>query len=209
MVKRRVQQEPAIAKYVTFPVPTLHEPINIEWDFDHLLLYIKVVEEFANWYQKYKVDQFENDKAMNLTMILARLEACFKAANVPSQIEGYATPFSSLTSKERACIELVTDEVAKGRRPIVFARSPAVLHRFAAEFDKAGITNFVFSGEENIKKRLVKLDNNIRNGDTQVMLATLGVTSDGLNLYQLNTFIFYNRSWCVFRRIMNTHSDRR
>jgi hypothetical protein len=72
-----------------------------------------------------------------------------------------------------------------------------VLHRLSSELDKAGITNLVFTGEETINKRTDKLNARIREGNDQVMLASLGVTQDGLNLPQLNSFIFYNRSYKV------------
>jgi hypothetical protein len=195
MIKRRVQQEPAVRRYVEFPVPELREPIEVDWYFEHLLLYVKTVEEFANWYKIYAKERNEEGKSLNLTMILARLEACFKAANVPSTVSGYGRGFQQLTSKERACLELIESEVKQGLRPIVFARNPLVLHRLSAELNTRDISNLVFSGEETITKRIEKLNARIREGNDQVMLASLGVTQDGLNLPQLNSFIFYNRSY--------------
>jgi len=195
MIKRRVQQEPAVSKYVQFPVPTLCDPIEVDWDLDHLALYVKTAEEFAHWYKSYAKQRGEEGKSLKLTMILARLEACFKAANVPSLVEGYGKGFKSLTKKEVACLDLIEREVKKGLRPIVFARNPVVLHRLSAELDKRGISNLVFTGEEAIAKRTQKLNERIRNGKDQVMLASLGVTQDGLNLPMLNSIIFYNRSY--------------
>lgn len=195
-LKRRVQQEPAVSKHIKFPVPVLHEPIEIEWDFNHLVQYVSVLEDFAQWFQAYQEKMKGEEKACSLVVVLARLEACFQACNVPQNINPeVARPFNALTSKERACIELVKDEVAKGRRPIVFAKNPVVLHRLGAELTTAGISNLVFTGEETIKQRTNRLNDQIRQGDTQVMLASLGVTQDGLNLHQLNTFVFYNRSY--------------
>jgi len=195
IIKRRVQQEPAVTRHVAFPVPTLHPPISVEWDFHHLRLYIQTVEEFADWYRNYVSEQQINQRGLNLTLILARLEACFKAANTPNKVSGYARPFDGLTSKERVNIDLIAAQVAAGRRPIVFARNPSVLHRLAKALTALGITNMVFTGEEHIDKRLARLNTGIREGDLQVLLASLGVTQDGLNLPQLNTFIFYNRSY--------------
>ena len=195
IIKRRVQQEPAVSRYVKFSVPTLCDPINVDWEIDHLLLYIKTAEEFAHWYKQYAKERGEGGKALNLTMILARLEACFKAANVPSAVTGYGKGFQSLTSKEVACINLIKHEIAKGLRPIVFAKNPVVLRRLSEELRKRNITNLVFTGEETIVKRTEKLNERIRNGNDQVMLASLGVTQDGLNLPMLNSVIFYNRSY--------------
>ena len=195
MIKRRVQQEPAVSKYVKFPVPELRQPIEIDWDMDHLLLYIKTVEEFATWYKRYAKERGEEGKGLNLTMILARLEACFKATNVPSAVSGYGIAFRGLTTKEIVCLDLIERQVKQGLRPIVFARNPVVLHRLSAELNKRNITNLVFTGEETIDKRIVKLNARIREGNDEVMLASLGVTQDGLNLPQLNSVIFYNRSY--------------
>ncbi len=195
LIKRRVQQEPAVTRHVTFPVPTLHEPISVEWDIDHLCLYVEAVEDFAEWYRDYAQSCGEEGKALNLTVILARLEACFKAANAPHTVSGFSSPYHPLTSKQRECLSLVEAEVAKGRRPIVFARSPSVLKRLATELERRGISNLVFTGQETIKKRVKRLNEDIREGNKQVMLASLGVTQDGLNLPELNTFIFYNRSF--------------
>ena len=162
---------------------------------DHLLLYIKTVEEFARLYKTYVKERGEEGKGLNLTMILARLEACFKATNVPSAVSGYGAAFRGLTTKEIVCLDLIESQVKQGLRPIVFARNPVVLHRLSLELNKRNITNLVFTGEETIDKRIVKLNARIREGNDQVMLASLGVTQDGLNLPQLNSFIFYNRSY--------------
>jgi SNF2 family DNA or RNA helicase len=70
-----------------------------------------------------------------------------------------------------------------------------VLRRLSEELRKRNITNLVFTGEETITKRTAKLNERIRNGSDQVMLASLGVTQDGLNLPMLNSVIFYNRSY--------------
>jgi len=206
IIKRRVQQEPAVKKHVTFPIPEMIPPMLLDWDYDHLTLYIKAVEDFANWYKNYVENQNENKRGLSLVIILARLEACFKACNVPSAVEGFASPYTKLTSKDRACIELVKSLIDRGRRPIVFARSPITLERLSIELTKAGISNLVFTGKETIKKRLARLNKEIRNGNCQVMLASMGSSQDGLNLHQMDTALFYNRSFvkrveeqCVYR----------
>lgn len=197
LIKRRVQQEPDVSRHVKFPVPELREPVKVDWDFDHLAMYVQTAEEFAQWYRRYANEQKLKGKALNLTIILARMAACFKAANVPSAVHGYGRGFHGLTTKEIAVLDLVKKEVKQGLRPIVFATNPAVLHRLSSELDNVGITNLVFTGEETINKRTDKLNARIRDGNDQVMLASLGVTQDGLNLPQLNSFIFYNRSYKV------------
>lgn len=195
LVKRRVQQEPAVAKHVRFPVPTLHEPREIEWDVEHLATYVQTAEEFADWYRCYRDEQDAQGKSLNLTIILQRLEACFKAVNAPHTLSGVVEPYCEITSKQRACVDLVVAEVKAGRRPIVFARNPSTLDRLHAMLKQHGVSALVFTGRESITKRTARLNAEIREGDTSVMLASLGVTQDGLNLPELNTFIFYNRSF--------------
>ena len=110
-------------------------------------------------------------------------------------MRGYANGFNSLTTKEVACAEAIERHVSAGRRPILFARSPDVLARIGAELERRGITYLLFTGRKTIKRRNAELNARIRNGSAQVMLASLGVTQDGLNLPELDTFMFYNRSW--------------
>jgi SNF2 family N-terminal domain. len=107
LIKRRVQQEPDVSRHVKFPVPELREPVKVDWDFDHLALYVQTAEEFAQWYRRYANEQKLNGKALNLTIILARMAACFKAANVPSAVQGYGRGFHELTTKEIAVLDLV------------------------------------------------------------------------------------------------------
>lgn len=194
-IKRRVQLEPAVAKHVEFPKPIINTPIQIDWEFEHLALYIETLDSFADWYKDHLELQHDNLKGINLTVVLAKLEAVFKAANCPSKVTGYADGFDHLTTKEIACVDMVRDQVSTGKRPIVFARNPSVLHRLSAELDRIGISNFVFTGEETIAKRIKKLDANIINGKKEVLLASIGTAQDGLNLPECNTAIYYNRSY--------------
>ncbi|RYZ90527.1 MAG: hypothetical protein EOP04_03645 [Proteobacteria bacterium] len=194
-VKRRVQQEPAVQKHVNFPVPNLHEPISLDWDFEHLQAYVQTAEEFSSWYRRYKEDQLSKKKTLNLALILARLEACFKAANTPSIIDGCAKPYLGLTSKERAILNDVLQDVRTGRRPIVFARNPLVISRLARELEQRGISYLAFTGQDSIAKRNRLIVEKVRSECVQVMLASTGVVHDGLNLPQFNVGRFYNRSY--------------
>ena len=195
LMKRRVQLEPDVAAWVQFPVPIINPPTIVEWDAKHLEVYIKAVKWFEVWYEDYLQSLEEDGKVSNLTVILQKLEACFKAANVPDTLSGFCSPYLDLTSKQKAVIDFVCDQVTKGNRPIVFARSPKALKRMAIEIEKRGVSTLLFTGEETIEKRNQKLDAQLREGDVQSVLASIGVTCDGLNLEMLNTFIFYNRDF--------------
>lgn len=195
MVKRRVQLEPDVAKHVKFPVPIIHEPIVVEWDKDHLLVYIKAVYDFKRWYTQYLELQNKDKKAVNLTVILQNLEACFKAANVPDKLSGFTEPYTEVTSKQRAVVEHVCQLVEDGHRPIVFARTTSVLKKMASMVRERGITALTFTGDKTIKRRTQELDDQVRNGDVECVFAGIGVSCDGLNLPQLDSLIFYNRDF--------------
>ena len=195
VVKRRVQQEPAVKKYVNFPVPTMNEADIIEWDEHHLGHYIKVVDWFATWYKRQLEIAHGTGKNVSLAVVLAKLDAAFKAIQRPEDMGSYPTNYYGRNAKDDWCVESIVREIEKGNRTIVYARNPMVLERLAIRLDALGISNLVFTGQENITTRNKKLDTQFRNGDAQVLLASIGAAQDGLNLYQANTVIFYNRSF--------------
>jgi hypothetical protein len=195
IIKRRVQQEPDVKRYVNFPIPTLHPAALIDWDYDHLTHYIGVVQWFGDWYKKELERAKGTGKKVNLAVVLAKLDAVFKAVNRPENMGKYPVSFHGNNTKDDWSVELIQQEVEKGNRTILYARNPLVLHRLAIRLNKLGISNLVFTGEEDITKRNKKLEAEFRNGDKQVLLASLGAAQDGLNLHQANTVIFFNRSF--------------
>lgn len=195
VVKRRVQQEPAVKKYVSFPIPTMHEPDIIDWEDGHLGHYIKVVDWFATWYKRQLEIAHGTGKNVSLAVVLAKLDAAFKAIQRPEDMGSYPKNYYGPNAKDDWCVESIQREVSKGNRTIVYARNPMVLDRLAKRLNDLGISNLVFTGQENITKRNKKLDREFRNGDAQVLLASIGAAQDGLNLYQANSVIFFNRSF--------------
>lgn len=195
-VKRRVQQEPAVRKYVKFPIPTLHEPDVVEWKGDgHLNHYIRVVDYFATWYSDQLKKANNTGKNVNLAIVLAKLDAAFKAIQRPEDMGSYPKNYYGANAKDDWCINSIQREVNQGNRTIVYARNPMVLERLSKQLDEINISNMVFTGQENITKRNKRLDSEFREGDKQVLLASIGAAQDGLNLYQANSVVFYNRSF--------------
>lgn len=194
-IKRRVQQEPDVMKYVNFPIPTMNDPIVVDWDYDHLTHYIGVVQWFTTWFANQRKLAGIKGKNVSLAAILAKLDAAFKAVQRPEDMGTYPHNYYGKNSKDDAAIELIESEVEKGNRPILYARNPMVLHRLSKKLNDMGISNLVFTGQENIKARTKKLDDEFRNGNKQVLLASIGAAQDGLNIYQANSVIFFNRDF--------------
>lgn len=192
-VKRRLTQEPEVARYVRTPVPSYRETV-IPWDHAHLAHYLAVCDEFTEWYRRARGDK--SSKQLNLVALLARIQAVQFAANFPQHAGKDSKPYMPVTSKQRYAVARLADLTAQGHKTILYADSPAVLDLLANLLRKEhGIDPVVFHGGIPIKKRTREMDRRFRFGDCPVMLATLGVTQAGLNIWQADRAVFYNRSW--------------
>lgn len=192
LVKRRVDQEPDVIKCFQIPVPTEKVTV-IPWDLDHLDYYLKIANEFRYWYVNCR--NGSGDKALNLVALLARIQAVIFACNCPQKnYQNFAT-FNKLTSKQIFAVERLKELTEKGHKTILYSSSPLNLRILKNQLDKIDIDALVFDGTTNIHNRNIELNNRFRNGDTPVLLASLGVTQTGLNLHQADRVIFYNRDW--------------
>lgn len=195
LVKRRLTQEPDVRKYISIPEPSF-EPVQYsEWDEHHLAHYITVADEFVNWYRAEKEVAGARGKSLSLIAILERIQAVQTAANYPQKNKGRALYSGGLTSKQRACLEQLRDLVKSGHKTIFYATSPDVLDLFYCELSKIGIKATLFHGGIDIMSRTRDLDRDFRNGDSQILLASYGVTQKGLNIWQADRVIQYNRDW--------------
>lgn len=189
-VKRRLAQEPDVAEFIKIPVPT-ERVVEVEWDDEHLAYYLKVADEFATWYKKAR----GSSRNANLIAILARIQAVAFAGNYPQHgVEGIGA-YYPLTSKNRYALDRLEELAAEGHKTILYAHSPALLDRFGRELDKRGIESVIYHGGKSIKTRTLEIDQRFREGDCPILLASLGVTQKGLNLYQADRAIFHDRDW--------------
>ena len=190
-----------MAKYVTIKEPIIHAPEILQWDAGHWNHYHTVATEFANWFERHVKDQADKSKQLNLVRILAEIEAVNKAANAPHvQSEAktaWKTSYAPMTSKQRWAIEKAKAIVAANGKALIFAQSPDVLERLAAELEKQGISVLLYTGKQSIKQRALALESQLRTTETpaQVMLATYGSGMDGINLPQFAHVILYSGSW--------------
>lgn len=193
-VQRKVRYEPEVEKYAGCPKP-IYETEEVPWDQDHFAYYLNVAMNFAQWYQRHVRDRLLEGKGANLIAVLAKIGAVLAAANQPhaDTKHGFGS-YGPLTSKQRRTLQILEENNEEGRKTIVYAYSPRLVERLAAELSKKGIKSVLFHGEIPIKKRVRALDSEFRFGDTNVLLSTW-CGQKGLNIPQAKVVLLYNRDW--------------
>ena len=190
-VKRRVLEEPEVAKHIHIP-PHTREIVELPWDPGHLSYYLEIAEDFANWYRGHMRDMRQKN---NLIALLAHIRAVSFACDYPHHgVEGFGG-YHSLTSKHRWAVEELGQLAKDGHKIILYAENPGLLDVLGRKLDERGIGNVVFHGKKPIKRRTAELNERFRYGDCPVLLASLGVTQKGLNLWQADEVILLSRSW--------------
>lgn len=190
-IKRRLAKEPEVAPFVK-----IKDPVEIiteaAWDIEHLGFYLKTADEFAEWYRKAHKDK---GNQINLVTILARIGAVRMAANYPQHgIKGIGS-YHALTSKQRLAVERLESLTGEGHKSVLFAQNPGLLDILENELLARGIECVVFHGNIPIKQRTGNLNARFRYGPAPVLLATYGVAKRGLNLYQADRVLLYDRDW--------------
>ncbi len=190
VLKRRVSEEPEVARDVHIPRPSYTHTV-LEWDRAHLAYYVTVAEDFVNWYR----NMSEYQRRGNLIAILAKIQAVFTAANHPQGGVGEFGAYAARTSKQRAALARLVELTEAGHKTIFLAHSPSLVDLMAGWLEKAGIDGTVFHGGMTVAKRISALDSRFRFGDSPVLLATTGTLQTGYNIHQADRVLFYNRSW--------------
>lgn len=195
LLKRRTTKEPEVAKYIKTPdtlPPIIH---NIAFDEPHLSMYMTEADHFKEWYVRQQDLAKAHGKGINLVALLARISAVRIAGNVPHQGAKGRPCYWPLTSKQRFCIERIQTLTEQGHKLIVYADNPQLLDRLHNELHTIGIESVVFHGGRTIKARTEDLNQRFRQGQVPVLLASKLCVQTGLNLYQADRGIFYDRSW--------------
>lgn len=192
-VKRRVSEEPAVALHISIPRPT-KKVLEIPWDAGHLAHYLATAEDFMSFYRNAHKNK---GKAANLIALLARIQAVQFAANCPQQEGKNRRIYMPITSKQRFAVDRLVTLADEGHKTLLFADNPRVLELLATQLtQQTGIAPVVFHGERSINDRTREMDERFRfSNQSPWMLATLGCAQTGLNLWQADTAVFYNRSW--------------
>lgn len=190
-IKRRIIEEPEVARYIQIPKET-REIVEVPWDDEHLAFYIKVAEEFAGWYAKAKE---EGGRSNNLIAILARIRAVGFASDYPQHgVEGFGC-YLPLTSKQRWVLDELEQLTAAGKKTVLYAENPGQVDMLHRHLLNRGIDAVRFHGKIPVKQRTQDLNHRFRFGESPILLATLGVTQKGLNLWQAEEEILLGRSW--------------
>lgn len=192
--KRRVMDEPDVAKFVSIPRHT-QTTNSVPWDSAHFEYYVRVAKDFAEWYRKAHESASSQRKNLNLITILARIGAVETACNHPAAgLDGFGA-YCRPTSKQRKVLDRALQFVAEGHKTIVYAKSPALLERLAAEASSRGVESVVIHGGKDIKARTIELNERFRFGSVNLLFASLGTTQTGLNLWQASRVLFLSRDW--------------
>lgn len=196
LIKRRVRNEPDCIAFAGCKDPIYHPISNVSWDPDHLRHYLQVSLTFADWYTQNRLQLLAGEKGGSLITVLARLEACNAAVNVPFVArENSMAVYSPLTSKMRWTLDRISSLVAKGHKIIVYTKYPAVTERLQGELNARHIPSVLFHGGISVRERTDSLDSEFRFGPSPVLLATSGVTQRGLNIEQADYILQYDRDW--------------
>jgi hypothetical protein len=193
-VKRRLVKEPEVAKFVNIKDP-IETKIIVPWDNAHLLHYLTVAEDFAAWYTNLR--ERAGQRGNNLIAILARIQAVHFAANYPQAIREGHKPFTGLTSKQLAAINKVVELTAQGHKTILYAHNPGTIELLSRELNKRGVDNMTLHGGKPIARRTKELNERFRFGECPNLLASLGCVQAGLNLWQADRGLFYDRDWAA------------
>lgn len=190
-VKRRVLEEPDVARHIHIPRPRVKTTV-LEWDRRHLALYCKVSRDFVEWFKALYASQ---KKGAHLAVVLAKMEVVHRAANFPAfGVRGEAE-FPHVTSKQRHAIRRLRDWTAEGHKSILLCQSPDTVDWFAGQLAQHGIEGVRFHGKLTIRQRIQALDERFRYGDAPVLLATKGTLQTGYNIHQASRVFVYDRTW--------------
>ena len=187
-LKRRVTDEPAVRKYINIPKPNIKE-VFLDWNIDHLKFYLNVAERFAQEWKKAHAD------ASHMASLLPRISAVIKASNTPQFGVGSFGKLHGNMPKDDWSINQLIDWSNQGFKSILFTESPKVVIRLAKQLNDAGIKTIELHGGVNHKRRSELLNDQFKNGDVSVCLASKGCLNSGENVPQASKIVFYERSW--------------
>ena len=193
-VQRKVRYEPEVEPFAGCPKP-IYKTTEIHWDRAHLRHYLNVALHFSNWYMKHLRERSAKGQGSNLVAVLARIGAVIAAADAPhSPRKNSLGVYTPLTSKQRFALDRIEQYVKEGKKTILYAYSPIVIKRLAAELAKRGIESVQFHGEIPIRTRVQALNKSFRFGNVDVLLSSY-CGQKGLNIPQGKRVIFYDRNW--------------
>jgi hypothetical protein len=195
-MKRRVTSEPDCVKHVDLPKP---EVINtyLSWDDEHLEHYLKVCTEFKHvWMERMK--KVKDGEVTSMHSILPRINAVLAACNKPfvlNKDSGVIGIHTEPTSKDRYCVDSLIKRVGDGEKCILFADSPDTINRLHDMLALRGFKSLVYTGAITAPKRAQLLNDEYKNGNIDILLATKKCLAEGENVEVASYACFYGRDW--------------
>lgn len=203
LMKRRLSSEPDVAKHFRSPeYDVVHHAIP--FDPPHLAHVLRVADDFAAWWREQRRMQNETGKNISIVTVLARVGALERAVTYPQfGTEGFGA-YLPLSSKQRALIARLAELAGQGKKAVCYVANPGMADLLVQHLRAQGVDAIPFHGEMPIVERTRLLNDRFRFGDCPIMVAALGVTQTGLNLYQASHAIFacYGWSSAVIRQAM-------
>lgn len=194
LLKRRLQAEPEVARYISIPTPNTIVT-ELEWDKPHLKHYLRVADQFADWYRQSRLEATGSGSGLNLIALLARVGVVERCATCPQ----YETPgfgsYGPLTSKQRYLLQRIETLVQQGRKIICAVEQPCMADLLVSQLAQRSIEAVPFHGGIPIAKRVKDMDKRFRGGDAPVMIATKETIQSGYNIPQANYVLFADRNW--------------
>jgi hypothetical protein len=201
VIKRRVTDEPEVAKFVKIPVPTRIVE-SVEWDAEHFDFYHETARTFIEWYkaeqERLAKERGEDKDAKSVRMIaiLQNLIAVYQAANYPQGgVGGQPEWDGGDTSKQRRAVEIAERWVSEGHKVITYSRSPRLATHLADRLRARGLDVVEFHGGIPVSKRVDSLDKRFRDGKAQVLAATKGCLQTGYNLACASRVLHVDGEW--------------
>lgn len=194
LLKRRTQEEPEVARYITIPKPNCFVT-TLEWDLPHLNHYIDIADHFADWYRDARKKATGAATGLNLIALLARVGAVERANTCPQ----FPTPgfgaYHGLTSKQRYLIERMQTLVSEGRKILCFVEQPMMVNLLVRELASRGVEAVPFHGGIPIMSRVKDMNRRFRHGSVPIMVATRSTCQAGYNIPQANYVLNGDRNW--------------
>ena len=194
MVKRRVRQEPEVARHIKVKDPQVFTH-QVAFDDHHLAHYLAVAEDFATWYRNAKKEADLKGIQLNLMLILRRIQEIQFALNYPQGTrEGPSSYTGGMTSKQRWVVQRFGELEKQGRRILLFAQSPETIELLARCLRDRGHDVVPLHGKIPPKKRMAEIESRFRNGQAHLLL-TYKANKTGLNLPEADTVLLYEHDW--------------
>lgn len=148
---------------------------------------------FANLAQVSETLNATSEEGMDKIQVLAMLTRLRQLCCDPRVVYDNV---NSVSTKIKACVELVETCKAEGKKVLVFSSFTTMLENIQREFDKHGIRSKIFEGKTQKTKRR-EMVHDFDTDDTDVLLISLKAGGTGINLVAAEVVIHFDPWWNI------------